>query len=232
MLWGARWCAPPERAILSFAMGDEFLSYLAVAFSTVFFVVDPFAAVPLFIAMTEGDTDQKRRVMAKRAAITVAVVLLTMGFLGTYIFKLFGVTLPAFRIAGGILLLLLAIDMVRAEPSRTRSSPEETREGVEKADVAIIPLAIPMLSGPGAIASTMVLAAEAKDWRYYLAIGAAIVGTAIASYFVLRATKHIERVLRRTGLNILNRLMGMVLCAIGVQFMVAGLGEMLPGLVK
>ena len=212
-------------------MTDDLLSYAAVVFSAVFFVVDPFAAVPLFLVMTKGDEPSKQRAMARRASITVFIVLATAGFAGTYIFKLFGVTLPAFRIAGGILILLLALDMVRAEPSATRARPEETQEGVAKADIAIIPLAIPMLSGPGAIASVMVLWAEAKDWRYHAIIIAAIFATAVGSYLVLRATPLVERVLKQTGLNILTRLMGIVLCAIAVQFMVAGLGEMLPGLV-
>ena len=211
-------------------VGDDLLSYVGVALSTVFFVVDPFAAVPLFIAMTHGDSDEKRRRTARRACITLGIVLLVFGFAGEYIFRLFGVTLPAFRIAGGILLLLMAIDMVRAEPSRTRSSPEETKEGADKPDVAIIPLAIPMLAGPGAMASVMVLAAEAKDWRYQLVIAGAVMVTAIGSYLILRATRLLERVLRQTGLNILNRLMGMVLCAIAVQFIMAGVGELLPGL--
>ena len=211
-------------------MTDDLLSYAAVVFSAVFFVVDPFAAVPLFLVMTKGDEPSKQRAMAQRASITVFIVLATAGFAGTYIFKLFGVTLPAFRIAGGILILLLALDMVRAEPSTTRARPEETQEGVAKADIAIIPLAIPMLSGPGAIASVMVLWAEAKDWRYHAIIIAAIFATAVGSYLVLRATRLVERVLKQTGLNILTRLMGIVLCAIAVQFMVAGLGEMLPGL--
>jgi len=211
-------------------LNDEILPYIGVTLSTIFFVVDPFAAVPLFIAMTQGDSDGKRRRMAMRACLTMGIVLLVMGFAGQYIFKLFGVTLPAFRIAGGILLLLLALDMVRAEPSRTRSSPEEAQEGAAKPDVAIIPLAIPMLAGPGSMASVMVLAAEAKDWRYYLVIVGAVIVTVVASYFILRSTRIIERVLRQTGLNILNRIMGMILCAIAVQFIMLGVGELLPGL--
>jgi multiple antibiotic resistance protein len=208
----------------------DFLQFASVAFGTVFFVVDPIAAVPLFIGMTQGNTDEKRRKMARRASITVAVVLISFAFLGRYFFKLFGITLPAFRIAGGVLLLLLAIDMVRAQPSRTRSSPEEAREGAEKDDVAIIPLAIPMLSGPGAIAAVMVLTGQAVDWRYHAVLVGAIIVTSVATYVILRAARFAERVLRQTGINILNRLMGMILCAIAVQFIVVGLGEMLPGL--
>lgn len=212
-------------------MGDtDLLQFIAVTFSAIFFVVDPFAAVPLFLAMTEADSPAKRRSIARRAAITTAVMLMAFAFLGRYIFSLFGVTLPAFRIAGGVLLLLLAIDMVRAQPSRTRSSPEETREGVEKDDVAIIPLAIPMLSGPGAIATVMVLTAQAKGWVEHAVVVGSILVTALFSYIVLRGAQLAERVLKKTGLNIVNRLMGMVLCAIAVQFIVIGLAEMWPAL--
>jgi multiple antibiotic resistance protein len=211
-------------------MDSELLMFAATVFAAIFFVVDPFAAVPLFITMTRDDTAPKRRSMARRASVTVAVVLVTMAFAGKYIFGLFGVTLPAFRIAGGVLLLLLAIDMVRAQPSRTRSSPEETAEGAQKEDVAVIPLAIPMLAGPGAIATVMVLTAQAKDWRYHVIVVASILVTALLTYFVLRAAQLAERVLKQTGLAIVNRLMGMVLCAIAMQFVVGGLGEMLPGL--
>src|SRR5262245_9119223 len=212
------------------AVDTDLLSFATVTFGAVFFVVDPFAAVPLFLGMTQGDPEAKRRGMAKRASITVAVVLISFAFLGRYLFQIFGITLPAFRVAGGVLLLLLAIDMVRAQPSRTRSSPDEAREGAEKDDVAIIPLAIPMLSGPGAIATVMVLTAQAPDWRYQLILVGAIVVTSIITYIVLRASRVAERFLRQTGLNIVNRLMGMVLCAIAVQFIVVGVGEMLPGL--
>jgi multiple antibiotic resistance protein len=205
--------------------------YFILVLSAVFFVVDPFAAVPLYIAMTRGDSHEKRRKMALRASITSAIVLAAFAFLGKSIFSLFGITLPAFKVAGGVLLFLIAIDMVRAQPSRTRTSPEETREGAEKDDIAIIPLAIPMLSGPGSIATVMVLTGQAKGWQQHGAVIVSILLTALASYFILRAAQYAERVLKQTGLNVLTRLMGMVLCAIAVQFIASGAGDLLPGLV-
>jgi multiple antibiotic resistance protein len=209
---------------------SELFQYCTVVLGAIFFVVDPFAAVPLYIAMTHADDPPKRRRMALRASITVAIVLIGFAFLGSYVFRLFGITLPSFKVAGGVLLLLMAIDMVRAQPSRTRSSPEETEEGAHKDDVAVFPLAIPMLAGPGAIATVTVLTAQARDWRYHVAVVGAILVTALLTYLILRAAPLAERVLKQTGLKILNRLMGMILCAIAVQFIVVGLGEILPGL--
>jgi multiple antibiotic resistance protein len=205
--------------------------YFILVFSAIFFVVDPFAAVPLYIAMTRGDSHEKRRKMTLRASLTSAIVLIAFAFLGKSIFSLLGITLPAFKVAGGVLLFLIAIDMVRAQPSRTRTSPEETREGAEKDDIAIIPMAIPMLSGPGSIATVMVLTAQAKSWQQQGAVVVSILRTALASYLILRAAQYAERVLNQTGLNVLTRLMGMVLCAIAVQFIASGAGDLLPGLV-
>ena len=212
-------------------MEADLPQYFILVLSAVFFVVDPFAAVPLYIAMTRGDSHEKRRKMALRASFTSAIVLIAFAFLGKSIFTLFGITLPAFKVAGGVLLFLIALDMVRAQPSRTRTSPEETREGAEKDDIAIIPLAIPMLSGPGSIATVMVLTAQAKGWQEHGAVVVSILLTALASYFILRAAQYAERVLKQTGLNVLTRLMGMVLCAIAVQFIASGTGDLLPGLV-
>jgi len=210
----------------------DLLQFAAVVFSAIFFVVDPFAAIPLFIGMTRDDPPAKRRRMAMRASITLAIVLIAFAFLGRYLFQLFGITLPGFKVAGGILLLLLSIDMVRAQPSRTRTSPEEAREGAEKEDVAVFPLAIPMLAGPGAIATVMVVTSQAQDWKQYSIVMGSILVTSAITYLVLRAAQLAERVLQQTGINIVNRLMGMILCAIAVQFVATGLAEMLPGLAR
>jgi len=116
-----------------------------------FLVVDAPAAVPLFLSMSAGDSAELQRRTASRAAIAAALVLASFGALGGAIFRLLGVSLGAFRIAGGVLLFLLAVDMLRAKRSRQRTSPEEEAEGVDRPDISIFPLAIPMLSGPGAI---------------------------------------------------------------------------------
>src|SRR5438105_13288978 len=123
-------------------MIKEWLSFSLLSLSAIFFVVDPMGAIPVFLAMTRNDPPQKRRDMALRASITAFFVLTTFAVAGTVIFQVFGVTLRAFKVAGGVLLLLTAIEMLRAQPQPTRVTPEETQEGFEKEDVAIFPLAI------------------------------------------------------------------------------------------
>jgi multiple antibiotic resistance protein len=206
----------------------DLASYSLVTLSAVFFVVDPLAAVPLFLAMTRGDSPEQRRSMAARASIACFVTLTAFAAAGGLIFQVFGITLGAFKIAGGLLLFLLAVDMMRAQPSRVRSTPEEQQEAEEKQDVAIIPLAIPMLSGPGAIATVMVLVSQARSRIYAVPVFVAIVITSVATYFILRAATLAERTLRRTGLNILTRVMGLILAAVAVQFVVNGLADVAP----
>src|SRR5690348_10173544 len=137
-------------------MTDEDLKFAVVAFSAIFFVIDPLANVPIFLTITSNETTAQRKQTARRAAIATWVILSTFALAGGLIFKAFGISLGAFKIAGGIMLLLMSIDMMRAQPSPTRTTAEEQAEGRDRQDVAIFPMAIPMLAGPGAIATVMV----------------------------------------------------------------------------
>jgi multiple antibiotic resistance protein len=210
----------------------ELISFSVVAFSAIFFIVDPFAVLPVFIAMTERDTDEKRRAMARRACMIAAGVLIFFTFGGSVLFRVLGVTLAAFKIAGGVLLLLTALDMLQSRSSSTRTSSAEIAEGTEKDDIAIVPLAMPLLAGPGSIASVMVLTAEAKSVLHVVVIVACILATALISYWVLRGARMVSRALGASGAAILNRIMGLLLAAIAVQFMVAGIREAFPELFK
>src|SRR6185436_420418 len=163
--------------------------HLIVALPAVFFVVDPPGALPLFIAMTARDSRQKQLSMALRACVAGALLLFFFAFFGALIFKWFGVTLAAFRVAGGILLMLTALDMLRAEPSKTRTSQAETQEGAEKDDIAIVPLAMPVLSGPGSIATVMVLMSDQDVYPRGIAVSIAIVITFLATYLTLLAAQ-------------------------------------------
>src|SRR5579863_6643683 len=138
-------------------MAEQFSLFL-VSLSAVFFVVDPFALIPIFLAMTRRDPPEKVRMTAARACAVAAALLAAFAAGGGLLFQVLGVTLAAFRVAGGLLLLVTALDMLRARPAGTRTSPGEEREGEEKADVAVVPLAMPLLAGPGALATVMVLA--------------------------------------------------------------------------
>ncbi len=140
---------------------SDILSSALVSLSAVFFVVDPIGVVPIFIAMTHGDAPEKMRATARRASVVAGALLVFFALFGTFLFKVVGVSLSAFRVAGGIVLLITALDMLRARQSETRTSPEEAQEATGKEDVAIVPLAIPLLAGPGAIATVMVLMSRA-----------------------------------------------------------------------
>ncbi len=196
---------------------------LFLIFTSVLFIVDPFAAVPSFLAMTQRDTADQRRAMARRGAWTCAITLTAFALGGSLIFKLFGITLGAFKIAGGVLIGLNALDMVQARRSQQKETPVETAEGVGKEDVGIIPLGVPMLAGPGAISTVMVLAGGAKTPVVTAGVYVAIALTAAVCYVTLSAAPMVERRLGQTGMRILTRLMGLVLCAIAVQFVVDGI---------
>jgi multiple antibiotic resistance protein len=212
-------------------MHDVLATFL-IALSAIFFVVDPLAAVPIFLAMTRRDSVEKRRDTARRAAITAALVLAAFALGGAWIFKALGIGLPAFKVAGGVVLLLLALDMIRTQPSKTRITEGEVEEGAGKEDIAIVPLAMPLLAGPGSIATAIVLMARARvgAWWHVAAVLLAIAVTCAASGLILAGAARTERVLGKTTLAILERAAGLLLVAIAIQFMMDGLAEGLPGL--
>jgi multiple antibiotic resistance protein len=199
------------------------LKELLLIFTSVFFLVDPFAAVPAFLAMTQRDAPQQRRAMARRGAWTCAVTLTVFALGGRVIFTLFGITLGAFKIAGGILIGLNALEMVQARRSQQHETPIERAEGTLKEDIGIIPLGLPMLAGPGAISTVMVLAGQSKTVVTSAAVIVAIALTAYLSYLTLAGAALVEGRMGQTGMRILTRLMGLVLCAIAVQFILDGI---------
>jgi multiple antibiotic resistance protein len=199
--------------------------FALVAFTSIFVLVDPIAAVPTFLAMTGDANRASRRHMAARAAWTCLIVLLTFSIAGTFIFRLFGITLAAFKIAGGLILGLIGLDMLRAKRSPTKETPGETEEGTEKEDVGIIPLGIPMLAGPGSISSVMVLMSQNADWPHAIVVVASIAAASAISFLVLAAADRVSSFLRETGIRILTRMMGLLLIAIAVQFVLNGLKD-------
>jgi multiple antibiotic resistance protein len=201
-----------------------------IAFTSIFVLVDPLAAIPAFLVMTSVSSRADRRRMALRAAWTCFTVLVVFGIAGSLIFRLFGITLPAFKIAGGIILGLIGLDMVQAKRSPTKETPGDTEESLEKEDVGIIPLGIPMLAGPGSISTVMVLLSQSTDWRHGAIIFSAIAFTAAISYVVLAAADRVRSYLGETGIRVLTRMMGLLLTAIAVQFVLNGFKDL--GVVK
>jgi multiple antibiotic resistance protein len=203
-----------------------YLTDFLVSLSAIFFIVDPIGVVPIFLTMTAGDSNEKIRRTALRACLVAGALMLFFALFGGLIFKVFSVSLGAFRVAGGILLLITALDMLRARTSETRTTRTEEQEGAQKEDVALVPLAMPLLAGPGAIAAAMVLMARGDTWVSAVPVLLAIVITFTVSYFVLRAAGLVQRVLKQSGVAILERVMGLILAAIAVQFIADGAREL------
>jgi multiple antibiotic resistance protein len=206
------------------------LEFALLAITSVFFLVDPFAVIPLFLAVTADSTSSERRAVARRSAMTCAIVLCSFALAGSLIFKMFGITLPAFKIAGGIILMGIGLDMLQAKQSGTKATAEEQQEGAEKQDASIIPLGMPMLAGPGAISTVMVLVGESHSvWKQAI-IYATILFTSFLAFMILSGADGVRKYLGETGIRILMRLMGLLLVALAVQFIVNGLTDF--GLLK
>jgi multiple antibiotic resistance protein len=202
---------------------QEHIEFLLLAFSSIFFIVDPIACIPTFLALTADDELAQRRHMAKRAAWTCFLVLSGVALGGTLIFKMFGITLPAFRIAGGLIMILIGLDMVQARRSQTKETASETQQAMEKDDVGIIPLGVPMLAGPGSISTVMALMAQSATWQHSVSIIIVVAVTSFLSYWILAAADRVGRRMGDTGIRILTRFMGLLLMAIAVQFILSGL---------
>jgi multiple antibiotic resistance protein len=225
------WTNPAEVALNEIRTAP-LVRFSVLAFSSIFFLVDPFAAIGSFLAIT-ADADQARRKrMARKAALTCFIVLTSFALAGQIIFRILGITLPAFEIAGGLILLLIGLDMLEARRSPTQETSGDTEEGAAKEDAGIVPLGIPMLAGPGAISSVMVLVGQAPTlWGWEMgAILGSIAVTAFASYWVLAGADRVRGVMGETGIRILVRIMGLLLVALAMQFFVNGLTDlgMLP----
>ncbi len=199
------------------------LEYSFLAASSLFVIVDPLAAVPGFIAMTPNETPAERKRMARLACVIMTGVLLAFAFAGKWIFKFLGITLPAFQIAASIVLLLVALDMLRAQRSRLQETKEETAAGAEKPDIAVTPLAIPMLAGPGAISTVILLQSQANDLPHGLALAGCIFLVSLASYWILQMAAQGARWLSPIAMKISTRIMGLLLAAVAIQFMLNAL---------
>ena len=192
--------------------------YILLAFSSLFVIVDPLAALPAFIAMTPTDTPRQRIRTAKTACWVMTVILVAFALAGKLIFRLLGITMPAFQLAASIVLLLVALDMLRARRSRVQETVEETAAGTEKTDIAVTPLAIPMLAGPGAISTAILLENQAQNLPQKFALCGCIVAVSFVSYVILRLGAHGARWFGPIAMSIAIRIMGLLLAAVAMQF--------------
>jgi multiple antibiotic resistance protein len=203
--------------------------YILLATSSLFVIIDPLSTVPAFLAMTPSDTPESRIKMARLASCVTAGVLIIFSIAGKWIFKFLGITMPAFQFAASIVLLLVALDMLRAQRSRVQETSEETAAGAEKTDIAVAPLAIPMLAGPGAISTAILLHNQATNIGQRIALYLCILLVCLASYLILRISARGARWLSPIAMSITVRIMGLLLCAVAIQFMLNAVNDLKAG---
>jgi multiple antibiotic resistance protein len=198
-------------------------------FVTLLAVLDPFLALPIFLALTSAYDAARRRVLVRASVATVFLVLVVAAVFGEAILQLVGASLSAFRVGGGLVLLLMALAMLNAETGGVRQSEEEAAE-IESGGVSgVVPLAVPLLAGPGAISTTIIAAQKGGAAHLALLIGCIAIVSAL-TWIVLSAAHAIGGRLGKTGLNIATRLLGLLLAALAIQTMAEGLRELFPGL--
>lgn len=198
-------------------------AFFLLSLTTLLTIVNPLGALAPFLAMTHDESLQKRRRTARRAALVSSGVLIGCAAIGGFIFRFYGITLPALKVAGGVLLFFVAFDMINARTSRTKSTEDEQVEGAAKDEIAVFPLAIPLLSGPGSIVTVFMLSDQAKGWTRDLALYGSICIVGLLSYLVLSEAHRITDRIGQIGMNIISRLMGLVLATMSVQFIVDGM---------
>ena len=203
---------------------DDTVQFSLVTFASMLFIVDPIAVVPTYLVITQSENAEQRRMTARRACIAAAAILTIFALAGSRIFGLFGITMPAFRIAGGLILWLVAMDMLHGSRS-TQEGAAEIREGQAKEDVALTPLAMPMLAGPGAISTVMVLSGQARTPFHTIIVYGSIALTLFISWITLRLAERLVTRMGQTGIRVMTRIMGLLLAAIAVQFVITGVRE-------
>jgi multiple antibiotic resistance protein len=203
---------------------SSYAQFALITFTSLLFIVDPIAVVPTYLVITQDESPEQRRRTAARACVAAALIMIVFAAAGSMIFRLFGITLPAFRIAGGLILWLVAMDMLRGRRT-TQEGAEEIVEGTEKEDVAITPLAMPMLAGPGAISTVMVLSTQAAGASQRIVVYVSIVLTAAICWITLRLAERLVMRLGQTGIRVLTRIMGLMLAAVAIQLVITGARE-------
>lgn len=205
-----------------------FMSAIALffaSFSSLFSVVNPFAAMPIYISLMEGHTDSEKIRTARKATTYMFFVLITFLLVGTYILSFFGISLPGIQIAGGLVIVRAGFSMLNPENSGRKLTKKDEAAAMEKEDVSFSPLALPMLSGPGSIAVVIGFGSDAQGVTDYLVHGAAVFMTALLAYGILRVAPALVKYIGKTGMTVITRMMGFIALSIGVQFVINGISK-------
>ncbi len=208
---------------------DSLSNYMQV-FIGLISIVNPIGALPLYLNLVGDPPQAVRRLIDRRAAFSVFVILSTTMLAGSQILAFFGISLSSFRVAGGILLLLISISMMHAQLSRAKHTDEETQDAADRDSIAVVPVGMPLLAGPGSISTMIVYESANPSLMHKLILLVIILAVAIIVWLSLRSARVIARTLGRTGINVVMRIMGLIMTAVGVEFIAAGLRELFPGL--
>jgi multiple antibiotic resistance protein len=208
-----------------------YLNDILLAFLSILPVVNPFSKPPIFLSITEGWTVAERRTEAFKASLYAFIILIVSLLAGTFILEFFSISLPALQIAGGLLIARTAFQMLNPQKEHHQTSAEEN-DARQREDVSFVPLAMPLLSGPGSMAVMINLATEVQFWGEWVIFSLAAAAVCIISYFVLAESVRLVRVLGINGMNALSKLMGFLLLALAVQFMINGASSALTTLVN
>ena len=206
----------------------DIVSFAIVAIPSLLVIINPLMVTSVFITLTAGYPPAARRQVARKTSVIAFAVLLAFAVSGSLLFKFFSITIGAFQIAGGIILFSVALGMLHAQPPRMKQTPEELEEAMRREDIAVVPLAIPMTSGPGAITTVIVLASEARKLPNLVVLLVGLVVAIATLWVMLRNAARVGRFLGPSGLNITTRLMGLILATVAVQFVIHGIESVLP----
>ncbi len=201
-------------------------------FIGLFALVNPVGIIPVFISMTSYQPAAVRNKTNLTANLSVAIILLTSLFLGDGILQIFGISIDSFRIAGGILVVTIAMSMISGKLGEDKQNKQEKSETAVRESIGVVPLALPLMAGPGAISSTIVWGTRYHSWVHLVGFSLAIAVFALCCWGIFRMAPWLVRLLGRTGINVITRIMGLLLMALGIEFIVTGIKALFPGLLS
>ncbi len=210
---------------------NQYFEFTFLCISTLFSLINPIGIAPIFITLTERFSVNQQRQIAKKGVLTGFFILVIFAFLGTYIFSLYSISIDAFRIMGGIIFFRSGLKMLESIVPRTRTTPAETEEGLEHDDIAISPIGIPIVTGPGAITAAMILAGQTKSSVEQLILFLAILFVLFVTLIIFFTAPLIFKKIGSSGSRLIQRLMGIILMVIAVQFVIDGVTNVINGII-
>jgi multiple antibiotic resistance protein len=216
----------------AFFEGTLSLAQYVKIFVAMVVIVNPLGLIPVFVTMTTSYNDRERKRIAGIAAQTVAVVLIISTLLGERVLEIFGISIASFKVGGAILIMINALAMMQAAPPREKQTPEEAEEAIAKASIAVVPLGIPLLAGPGAMSTIVIYASEKKTLMHLGFVILVVLALAAVTWLALRIATRVGRYMSVTTLNVATRIMGLLLAALAVEIFASGIQELIPALGK